>query len=344
MKKSIRLILSIIILLFVILGVVLSINIYRNNHSINIYTGLEEEYVEQYIKEFSKDYPDIKVNIIRDSTGVVSSKLMVEKDNPRADVVWGINSSNIVFLDNYGLFAPYLPKNLSEFDKRFYDTKNPTPHWMGISLATVAFTVNIKELEKRNLPIPESFEDLSKPEYKDEIIMPNPVSSGTGYSCISALMQIYGEENAWKYLDKLNKNISQYSHSGSAPTKQTAQGEYLIGIGMDFLSMQMEKSNPQIKTVFPKEGSGWDVEISALVNKKYIKDEAKIFYDWSLSEKAMKLYAKNRSLVTMKDEKFQNPEFKDSINKMIDNDLNWSSSNRKSIVDKWEKNYGVGEQ
>lgn len=315
----------------------------KNDDVINIYTGLEEDLVDEYISKFNEKYPDIKVNIIRDSTGVISSKLMIEKDNPIADVVWGINSSNILFLGDSGLYKEYKPFNIEEFDNRYYDTKNEEPQWMGISIATVAFTVNVKELENKGLPIPTSYEDLLDEKYKGLIIMPNPLSSGTGYSIISSLIQIMGEDKAWDYLDKLDKNIGQYSHSGSAPTKQTATGEYCIGIGMDFLPIKMEKDNPQIKTIFPKEGSGWDVEISALVNKKNIKDDAITFYEWSLSEEAMGLYSSSRSLITFKDDRLVKEEYKNVKDKIINNDLQWQSDNRKEVVNKWEEKYGVGE-
>lgn len=317
----------------------------KNNEEnvINVYTGLEEEYVSAYIKAFNEKYPEVKVNIIRDSTGVVSAKLAVEKDNPRCDVMWGINSSNVLFLDKYGLFSGYAPENLKNINEKYYDTSNDLPHWMAISIATVAFTVNVTELEKQGLPSPTSYEDLLNPIYKGKIIMPNPTSSGTGLSILSSLNQIYGEEEYWQYLNQLNKNIGQYAHSGSAPTKQTAQGEYVIGIGMDFLSIQMEKDNPHIKTVYPKEGSGWDVEISALINKDNIKDGAKKFYEWMVSEDAMELYAQNRSLVTSNNEKYVKPEFKQSIGSMIDNDLIWQSDNRKRLTNEWDKKYGVGE-
>lgn len=314
----------------------------ENSNAINVYTGIEEDLVEEYITKFHEKYPDIKINIIRDSTGVISSKLMIEKDNPIADVVWGINSSNILFLNEGNLFKEYKPSNLDEFDNRYYDNKHEFPRWIGISMTTVAFTVNEKELKNRGLEIPTSYEDLLKDEYKGLIIMPNPLSSGTGYSIVSSILQIMGEKDGWEYLDKLDNNIAQYSHSGSAPTKQTATGEYCIGIGMDFLPIKMEKDNPQIKTIFPKEGSGWDVEISALINKKNIKDEAITFYEWSLSDEAMELYSNNRSLITLKNDNYTKEEYKKVKESIINNDLNWQSEHRKEIVSKWEESYGVG--
>ena len=333
-------------LIFVILCLALSlISCSSNNKSnvINIYTGIEEDLVEEYISKFHEKYPEIEVNIIRDSTGVISSKLMIEKDNPIADVVWGINYSNILFLGDTDLYKEYSPSNLNEYDERYYDKKHSSPRWIGISMTTVAFTVNEKELMDRGLEVPYSYEDLLKDEYKGLIIMPNPLSSGTGYSIVSSLIQIMGEEKAWDYMDKLNKNIAQYTHSGRAPTKQTATGEYCIGIGMDFLPIKMEKDNPQIKTIFPKEGSGWDVEISALINKKNINKDAVTFYEWSLSDEAMKLYSNNRSLITLKSDRYIKNEYKKVKNSIISNDLNWQSDHRKEIVSKWEEYYGVSE-
>ena len=317
---------------------------FESSKAINIYTAIEEEYISEYIKAFNKKYPDIKVNIIRDSSGVVASKLLVEKDNPRADIIWGVPASNALILEKYNIFEPYKSKNLEKLDETFYDTKNSVPNWVGISAWMTAFTVNTVELEKRGLPVPNSYEDLLNPVYKKSIIMPNPSSSGTGFLTVSAFLQLFGEKG-WSYMDKLNPNIAEYSHSGSAPTKQVAKGEALIGVGMDFLSLQSEKDNPQVKTILPKEGSGWEVEVLGLVKKEKIKDGAKIFYDWAISDEAMNLYAKNRSMVTTKGFKpAQSEKYPVGVKEqMIENNFSWASENRNDILKKWDEKYGVGE-
>ena len=315
-----------------------------SSNGINIYTAIEEEYIEEYIEAFNVQYPDIKVNIIRDSSGVVASKLLVEKDNPRADVIWGVPASNALILEKYDIFSPYESKYLNSLDPTFYDTKNEVPNWVGISAWMTAFTVNTVELEKKGLEIPKSYKDLLNPVYENSIIMPNPASSGTGFLTVSAFLQLFGEDG-WGYMDKLHPNMAEYSHSGSAPTKQTAKGEFLIGVGMDFLSLQLEKENPQIKTILPEEGSGWEVEVLGLVNKKEIKNDAKIFYDWAISEEAMNLYAKNRSMVTTKGfEPLHNEKYPVGVKKqMIENNFSWASENRNDILKKWDEKYGVGE-
>lgn len=305
--------------------------------TINVYTAIEEEYVSEYLAAFQAKYPDIKVNVIRDSSGVVSAKLLVEKENPRADVVWGVPASNSLLLDEQDVFFPYKSPQLDKIDETFYDGKNEIPHWVGISAWMTAITVNTTELAKVGLPIPKSYKDLLNPAYGKNLIMPNPASSGTGFLTVSAWLQLMGEDG-WAYMDELHKNIAEYSHSGSAPTKQTAQGEFLIGVGMDFLSLQLEKDNPNIITVFPEEGSGWEVEVLALVKKAEIKDSAKIFYEWALSDEAMELYSKNRSMITVKGSTSEEVK-----NQLIENDFNWASENRNRILKTWEEKYGAGE-
>lgn len=308
-----------------------------DENTINIYSAIEEDEIEGYIKDFKDKYPEIKVNIVRDSGGVASAKLLVEKDNPRADVVWGIPASNALILDKYGLFLPYKSERLDDIEEEFYDTKNEIPHWVGLNAWMTAIIANITELEEKGLPIPESYEDLLNPAYKDSMIMPNPASSGTGFLTVSAWIQLMGD-SAWNYMDNLNLNIAEYSHSGSAPAKQTAQGEFIVGIGMDYIAEKLAKDNTHIRAIMPKEGSGWELEVLALVNKKDVKDSAKKFYEWALSDDAMMMYAKNRSLVTTK-----GSTSKEVRNQMIENDFNWASENRNDILNKWEERYGVGE-
>lgn len=336
---------GIVLCLFMIMSIFTGCTNHNDENVINIYTAIEEEYVEEYIKDFKEKYPEIEVNIIRDSSGVVSAKLLVERENPRADVVWGIPASNVLVLEKYDIFHPYKSERLDEIDPKFYDTATEIPRWVGISSWMTAITVNVKELEAKGLPIPYTYEDLLNPEYKQSIVMPNPASSGTGFLTVSGLMQILGEEEGFKYLDALHNNIKEYSHSGSSPTKQAAKGEALIGIGMDFLSLQMEADNPQIKTILPEEGSGWELEVLALIRKPKIKESAKKFYEWALSKDTMQMYAENRSLITEKDYTPAGSDaYKNGVKEqMIENNLTWAAENRNRILKLWEEKYGAGE-
>lgn len=119
--------------------------------AITVYTALEDDQIQNYLTLFQQEHPDIKVNTVRDSTGIVTAKLLAEKDNPRADVVWGLAVSSLLVADSQGMLEPYAPTGLERVRSQFRDERNP-PHWVGIDAWMSAFCVNTVEMEKRNLP------------------------------------------------------------------------------------------------------------------------------------------------------------------------------------------------
>ena len=307
---------------------------------ITIYTALEDDQLSEYLPLFQKQYPDIKVNKVRDSTGVVTAKLLAEKDNPTADVVWGLAASSLLVADKQGMLEPYAPKGLDAVQPMFRDSQNP-PHWVGIDAWESAFCVNTVEAGKKNLSIPQSWADLIKPEYKGQIVMSNPASSGTGFLSVSVILQMMGDAEGWKYLDALHENIAQYVHSGSKPCKLAGSGEYAIGISFGYRAVKQKNGGEPIQPVFPKEGSGWDVEANALVKKANINPDAKIFLDWAISPEISKKYAKNFPLTAVKTDVPIPAGFPEDPLKQLStkNDLKWAAANRDTILAEWTKRY-----
>lgn len=306
-----------------------------------VYTALEDDEIPNYLALFEKENPDIQVKIVRDSTGIVTAKLLAEKDNPQADVVWGTAATSLMLCKQAGMLEPYAPKDLSKVLAYMRDPADP-PYWVGIKAWMTGFCVNTIESENLKLPVPNSFEDLIKPEYKGQIAMPNPASSGTGFLTVSAILQTKGEKEGWAYLDKLHDNIARYTHSGSKPCKLAGAGEIPIGISFGYRGiMQKEKGEP-VLTVFPKEGSGWDVEANALIKKDNIKPAAKVFLDWAISEPVMKEYAKVYP-ITAYQTGMPIPEGypKDPSAQLIKNDFEWAAKNRAAILEEWTKRYGT---
>lgn len=311
---------------------------------LTVYTGLEEEYLVKYIEMFEKDFPDVELNIVRDSQGAISAKVLAEKDNPQADVLWGLAGVNLIQLDKENILTEIDFMDLTNFKEIFIDKKNTNPHWIGMDAWTSAIIVNKVELNKKGLEFPKSYTDLLKPEYKEEVVMPNPASSGTGFLTVLGWINIFGEEKAWEYMDNLNKNIKMYVHSGSAPVKMTMQGENFLGIGMDSESLRLGKGNEAVQTVFPLEGYGWDMEGVALIKKEEIKPEAKQFIEWVLSKKMMEEYSNNIGILAHKDVKTKLIGYTDDFEEnLAKTDFYWAAENRDRILKEWERRYGKGE-
>ncbi|MEF2230522.1 MAG: putative 2-aminoethylphosphonate ABC transporter substrate-binding protein [Pseudodesulfovibrio sp.] len=304
-----------------------------------VYTALEDDEIPIYLEIFKKSHPNIDVKIIRDSTGIVTAKLLAEKDNPQADVVWGTAATSLMLCDQAGMIEPFAPKYLEKVSPTMRDAAK-VPHWVGIKAWMTGFVTNTVEAKALKLSAPQSYADLIKPEYKGQLVMSNPASSGTGFLTVSAILQLMGEDKGWAYLDKLHENILRYTHSGSKPAKLAGSGEVAVGISFAYRGFMQKAKGEPVVTTFPKEGSGWDVEANALIRKKDIKPDAKVFLDWAISPEVMQAYGKVYP-VTAYPSGNPVPEGypADPAAQMIKNDFNWAAKNRDRILKEWSARY-----
>jgi iron(III) transport system substrate-binding protein len=303
-----------------------------------IYTAIEPEQITEYMKAANKSLPGLDVKMLRLSTGDVSARFMAEKDNMQADVVWGVAATNMMVFKNAGLLEPYAPKGLERIQPLFRDRNHP-PSWVGIDLYMSAFCFNTEVARKKTLPRPESWADLTKPVYKGEVVMPNPNSSGTGYLSVASILQRMREPDGWKYLDELDKNMAEYTKSGSKPCKDAAAGERAVGVSFEYVAMKVKKDGAPIEMILPKEGSGYEMEANALTRRGKTNAAAKQFLDWAISDEAMAGYAKFFAAVSVPG--FPVPEgLPKDIGKVVyPNDFDWSAKNRDRILAEWQKRY-----
>ena len=92
-----------------------------------VYTAVEADELAMFKEEFESDYPDVNISWVRDSTGIVTAKLLAEKDNPQADIVWGLAATSLVLLANEGYFQGYAPEGVEALDPLFVDPANSPP-------------------------------------------------------------------------------------------------------------------------------------------------------------------------------------------------------------------------
>jgi len=157
-----------------------------------VYTALETDQLKAYTESFQKTNPNIDLKFVRDSTGVITAKLLAEKANSQADVILGVSASSIEIFEAEGMLAPYSPVGFAALKPAYSDTSRP-PHWVGQDVYAAVVCYNTVEGQKKGIPKPETWADLIKPVYKGQITMPNPASSGTGYFDVTAWLQTMGE-------------------------------------------------------------------------------------------------------------------------------------------------------
>ena len=309
---------------------------------ITVYTALEDEQVSDYLAKFNETYPDITVNVVRESTGIITAKLIAEKDNPQADLVWGTAASSMMVLDDMGALEPYEPEGCDRILPQFKSDKE-VPTWVGIDAWETAFVVNTEELKKLGMEPEEikSYEDLLDPRLKGQIVMSNPNSSGTGFLTVSAILQLKGKDSeaGWDYLDQLHENIAQYVHSGSKPAKMAASGECAVGISFGYAGISQRDKGAPVEVIFPEEGSGWDLEANALMKKEEINPAAYTFLDWAISDEAMDLYRVNYPIVSVENTGTYEGYDSNPLDQLIDNDFSWAAENRENILNEWMEKY-----
>lgn len=304
-----------------------------------VYTAVEADELAGFKQAFEADYPHININWVRDSTGVVTSKLLAERDNPQADMVWGLAATSLMLLDDEDYFQPYRPSGVERLDPRYVDDRDP-PTWVGQRAWIAAICFNTIEAERHGIPQPAGWLDLTDPVYKGHIVMPNPNSSGTGFLDVSSWIQIWGEEAAWNYMDALHENIMQYTHSGSAPCRQAASGEAIVGISFAYRGARLKQQGAPIEVIAPVEGVGWEMESFAIVQGTQNLEAAQALADWSVSQRANEIYAENYAVVAMPGIGEAPDHFPAHIEeRMIDNDFTWAAEHRIRILDEWRDRY-----
>ncbi|GAB4391484.1 MAG: putative 2-aminoethylphosphonate ABC transporter substrate-binding protein [Kiloniellaceae bacterium] len=306
---------------------------------LTVYTAVEAEDLKRYAETFNQDHPDIKINWVRDSTGIITAKLLAEKNNPQADVVWGLAATSLLLLKTEGMLEPYAPKGVEKLDPKFVDKSNP-PAWVGMDAWVASICYNTVEAGKLGLTPPKSWKDLTKPEYAGHVIMPNPNSSGTGFLDVSSWLQMFGEDEGWAYMDKLHGNIARYTHSGSKPCKMAAAGEIPIGVSFAFRGAKSKADGAPLEIIVPEEGVGWDMEATAIVAGTANLEAAKTLVDWSITRKANEMYNSGYAVVAMPGVAKPVEHFPENlVEKMIDNDFEFAANNRKAILEEWQKRY-----
>ena len=322
-----------------VLSIVGLMNVAQAKTELLVYTAVEADELAKFKTAIEADHPDLDIKWVRDSTGIITAKLLAEKANPQADMVWGLAVTSLKLLADQGYFQPYAPKGVEALDQKYVDSAKP-PQWVGQRVWVASLCFNTIEAQKHQLPTPTSWQDLLKPEFKGQVVMPNPNSSGTGYLDVSAWLQMWGKDQGWKYMDGLHDNIAQYTHSGSKPCKMAAAGEVPVGISFAYRGAQEKSKGAPVEVIAPKEGVGWDLESFAIVKGTKKLDAAKQLADWSVTRKANELYNEGYAVVAMPGVAKPVPHYPEGIAaKMIENDFEWAAKNREVILAEWSQRY-----
>jgi iron(III) transport system substrate-binding protein len=306
---------------------------------LEVYSTLEVENIADFKKAFEAANPDIEILWNRDSTGVLTARILAEQGRQRADAIWGLAVTSMLLLKEKGLLEPYAPPTLAAIKPNFRDLADP-PAWVGMEAWVAAVCFNTIEAGKLGLPRPASWFDLLDSRFKGRVTMSHPASSGTGYFHVSAWIQMLGEAKAWDFMDRLHDNIAVYEHSGARPCRLAAAGEYPLGISYELAAASVRQKGAPIEGLLMKEGGGWDMDAAGILRGTKHAKEVRRLMDFAASRRANELYASFVSQVAMQGVSGDIPHYPSGVaESMIKNDFAWASQNRARILAEWARRY-----
>ena len=231
---------------------------------LNVVCSNEQTWCDLMAENFKID-TGIDVAMVRKSTGEVLAQLRAEKGNPKVDVWWGGTGDPHIIAANEGLTQASGVDVSGLLGWAQNMTTMTDGKAVGVHVGLLGLIYNTEVLKEKNIPAPACWRDLVKPEYKDEIQVSNPNSSGTAYTELATLVQLFGEDEAFKLLADIGKNVNQYTKSGSAPVKATARGETTIGMGFMHDMVKLKKEGFPVEIVAPCEGTGYELGAVSVV-------------------------------------------------------------------------------
>ena len=306
---------------------------------LTMYCSAQGDWCQKAAETFGKKF-DVKVSMTRNGSGSTYAKILAEKENPRGDVWYGGTLDPHSQAGVNGLLESYASPNL---DKILEPYQNPAAskknHSTGIYIGILGFSVNTDMLKEAKLEMPKCWADLTKPEFKGKVQIASPQSSGTAYTALATFTQMHGEDKAYEYLTKLHQNVGQYTKSGSAPGKNAARGETMIGIGFLHDHGKEKGKGFPLELVAPCEGTGYEIGGLSIMKGARNMDNAKKFVDWALSKEGMEVAASVQSfqVPTNKDAHIPAEAIRPEDVKLIDYDFvkYGGEATRKALISRW---------
>ncbi|HKU85098.1 MAG TPA: ABC transporter substrate-binding protein [Casimicrobiaceae bacterium] len=311
---------------------------------LNVICPVQAEWCTLAATEFERE-TGIKVAMTLKGSGESLAQIVAEKANPKLDVWFGGTGDPHLQAAEQGLLEEYRSPMLKDLQpwarKQAEQSKYRT---VGMYLGVLGIGYNTELLAKKNATAPACWRDLIKPEFGNDVQMANPNASGTAYTAIATLVQVFGEDEAFRYLKSLHKNINNYPRSGVGPIKAAARGETLASVSFIHDVVTEAQAGFPVKAAAPCEGTGYEIGSLSIVKGARNLENAKKFYDWALTPKAQALGARAKQ--------FQLPSNvatpvsplspKVSEIKLIDYDFAkyGTTAERKRLLERWDREVG----
>ena len=308
------------------------------NDVLHLYAIYDPSEVKVYMEAFTRD-TQIQVEWTRLSAGDCLKRLKAEAKKPQVSIWFGGPSSDFIAAHRADLLASYKSKVGKYLSG---DERDPDWYWSGFDFGAIAFVSNVNIFQKNGWAYPTSWQDLLRPEFKSNVSLAFPYTSGTSFSTLAALITLMGEDKAFEYWKQFDNNVKAYSTAGAACVTEVGLGDAAIGVAFsgDILSKGLGKGYP-VKMTFPKEGTGFQIGSIALIKNAPEPKLGKAFIDWALGKRAQELLKIAYRVPLNPEASISEGAFRPSEVKLVKNfDAEWFGNNAERLNQKWRQVMG----
>ncbi|WP_379134644.1 extracellular solute-binding protein [Methylobacterium sp. ID0610] len=308
---------------------------------LSVYTALEPEQHAPVKAAIEAAVPGVEIAWVWDQTGTITDRILAERAAPKADMVLGLAATSLQVFKAADLLLTYRPRGAERLRPAFRDADDGYA-WTGMDAYLGVICFNTQAGERARLSAPVFWRDLLAPALKGQILMPNPVQTGTGYLLVAGWLQSMGEAAGWAFMDALHENVAAYLPVAATPCREAADGRSVVGLTYDMRAATLRATGAPLRIVVPADGVGWELEAFAILKSTPHADLARQVADWAASREANLLYARTFAVVAHPGLATPPPDYPPHAEaRMIRNNLAWMAENRPRILAEWSRRYGA---
>jgi iron(III) transport system substrate-binding protein len=258
-----------------------------------LYTSIKESLIGAIYDAFKKKHPDVTIDYQSAGAGKLMAKIATERQAGKvlADVLWTSEVPDFYNLKSENMLEKYVPSNFKELINPFDDHDGS---FTAARLGTLGIVYNTKFIKNR----PTKWDDIFGKDYNGAFGIANPVLSGTVYMSISLLVKQFG----WEFIEKMAANKSKIGKGSGQVVDDTASGELVGCIAVDYITLDKIKKGATLGYAFPQEILVVPSPVAIIKGTPNLSAAQK-FVDFLLSKEAQEIIAAEGTLPVRNDVK-----------------------------------------
>lgn len=245
---------------------------------ITVYTAGPQSLIDKIAEGFTAK-SGVKVNVFQATTGKIMARIEAEAANPVVDVLVSASWDTATDFARRGWLVSYTSPNAGKVPDFL---KTDTAVAQGVSALGIAWNTG------SGTPKPAEWADLTRPEFKDLVNLPDPAQSGSAFELTAAL----AAQDDYKLFKELKANGAIVAGANAEALNPVLQGAKAAVFGaVDYITLAAKAKGESVEVIFPESGTVVAPRPAMILNWSKNQEEARQFIDYMLSDEGQKLVA-----------------------------------------------------